>query len=249
MEENKEKYEGDIKVKTPFLKKLENFWYHYKWHSIVSAVVVIAIVICSLQMCTKTTYDIHILYAGYYEIEMSGSGGDVSAHSKMTGELRRVTEDFDKDGNVNVNLLNLFVIDKNERDMLLSENSDFEINEMLVKEDTDTLRSNLLFGEYYICLLSERLFLEYEKMYDGELFAPISDYTAEGIEYEYASENGIYLRSLDFCTLPEMSKLPDDTVIAIRALSEVSTAWGKKNNEESFAKAEAVLRNILFYNE
>ncbi len=247
MEERNEEYNDDIEVKSPFFKKLENFWYHYKWHSIISAVVIIAIVICSLQTCTRTTFDIHILYAGHYEIKRVGSGGDVAPHTKMSVELEKVTEDFDENGEVDVNFLNLFVVNDAERDMLLSGNKDLEINEALVKEDTDTLASQILFGDYYICFLSERLFLEYEKKYEGALFAPLAEYTEEGREYEFASENGIYLRSLEFYTLPEMSKLPEDTVVTLRALSEVSTAWGKKSNQENFNRSQSVMKSILAF--
>ena len=34
-ERNEEKLSGDVKVTSPFLTKLENFWYHYKWTTII----------------------------------------------------------------------------------------------------------------------------------------------------------------------------------------------------------------------
>ena len=42
MEENKrdEEYGSDIKIKLPISKKLENFWYHYKWHTIAAVFII-----------------------------------------------------------------------------------------------------------------------------------------------------------------------------------------------------------------
>ena len=42
MDERNEKNDGEIKINSPPLEKLENFWYHYKWHSIVALFLVIA---------------------------------------------------------------------------------------------------------------------------------------------------------------------------------------------------------------
>ena len=247
MEENREKIEGEIKLKSPFLTKLENFWYHYKWHSLVALFLVFVITISSVQMCSKTNYDIYILYAGNHEIKHTTSKGS-NPYLDMVASLKKVGEDFDEDGNVNVNLLNLYVLSEEEmQEALEGTESGAEINQSLVMEDTETLATTLLYGEHYICLLSERIFLENEAKYDGLLFAPIAEYTVAGEEYEYASERGIYLRSLDLYELPELSNLPDDTVVCIRQLSEVSSFFGKRDNEEYFRRAEIVLKNILSY--
>ena len=55
---------GEVQTPSTPKEKMQNFWYHYKWHSIVAVVVVIAILICTLQFCKKEEYDTYILYAG-----------------------------------------------------------------------------------------------------------------------------------------------------------------------------------------
>ena len=247
MEENYEKISGEVRLRSPLLTKLENFWYHYKWHSIVAIFLIVVISISSMQMCTKVSYDSHILYAGNYEIKQKSDGG-TNHYLDMLSSLKKIGEDFDNDGNVNISLLNLYVLNADEIKEAEKNLEDGEvINESLIMEDTDTLSTTLLYGEYYICFLSERIFLENEDKYEGLLFAPIEGYTDTSLEYEYASEHGIYLRSLKIYSLPEICELPDDTVVCIRQLSEVSSVFGKKDNEEHFRRAEIIMKNILGY--
>ncbi len=234
-------------AKSPFALKLENFWYHYKCHTIAALFAVIVLTVVTLQMCTKTEYDVHITYAGNYEIKKTGAG--VSPYGEAVKSLAKVTEDFDGDGQINVDFTNLFVVNEEERDALLGGNSKLEINETLVREDTKTLDSSIIYGDYYIFLLSERLFKEYESELEGQLFASLSSYEKEGKSYEYASEEktGIYLRSLGISSLPTLSELPEDTVVCMRALSPVSSVFGKKENEKNFERSETVMRNILAF--
>ena len=240
--ENQEKYSGEVKMKSPLLERIENFWYYHKWHTIVAAFLVVAILIMTLQFCQKTSFDAHIVYAGHYEIERMSGDGD-SPYSNILSELKLVTPDIDGDGTINIDFRNLFVINDAEAEALIQGKDGYEINYNLVKEDSNTFYQLMLMSDYYVCFLSERLFLEYSEKYDG-IFAPIAPYTAEGKEYEYVGESGIYLRSLDgFGTLPEFSKLPDDTVICLRALSDMS----KSRYKDTFKASEQIVKNILSY--
>ena len=151
--------------------------------------------------------------------------------------------DANGDGTVNIDFRNLFVVNDEEAEELISGKDGYEINYNLVKEDTDTFYQHMLMSDYYVCFLSERLYLEYSEKYD-DIFAPLAPYTAEGKTYEYAGEGGIYLRSLDgFGTLPEFSKLPDDTVVCLRALSDIS----KSRYTDAFKASEVIIRNILAF--
>jgi hypothetical protein len=238
-----EKYEGEVKLKSPALEKLENFWYHYKWYVIVGVFLVFCGVVLTLQMCQRTSFDAHIIYAGNYEIKRVGESGDTAPYNKTLGELKLVVPDFDGDGTVNLDLRNLFVVNDEEAEELVSGLDGYEINAQLVKEDTDTLYQLMLMSDYYVCFLSERLFLEYSERYDG-IFEPISKYTDPEREYSYASECGIYLSSVgDFATLSEISKLPSDTVVCIRSLSEMS----ESRYSDTFEDAEVIIKNILCY--
>ena len=244
MDEQNEKIEGgEVKIKLPTSKKLENFWYYYKWHTIVGVFLVFVAVVLLLQTCGKVKTDAYILYAGPHDVSRVAQNGDISEYESMLSTFKRVCKDQDGDGLTTIALLDLFVVNQSEANRLLEENPGSEINAALVKEDTDTLQQKLVVGEYYLCFLSERLFFEYEEAYEGKLFAPIAAYTKDGGEYEYASEHGIYLSSLPFSELPTIADLPSDTVVCIRRFG----GFGMGNDEDQFKVSEEILRNILSY--
>lgn len=246
--DDKEKIsEGEVKIKSPILSWLDNFWYHYKWHTIVACFLIVTITILSLQTCSKTSYDLHVIYAGPKEISRSSSDGG-SEYVEMTKSLGRVVDDFDGDGEVNVNLLNLFVVNEEEKAALLKDKPQYEINEALVIEDTNTLKTTIVYGEHYLCFLSERLFKEYEATFNGAIFDSLDGFSQNG-ELEYASEEktGVYLRSLAIKELPVLENLPEDTVVCVRALSEVSSVFDKAENEENHRRAIETVKNIFEY--
>jgi hypothetical protein len=248
MDSRNEKTEGgEIRIKLPVSEKLENFWYHYKWHTIVALFAVFVLIVLTLQTCKKTETDCYILYAGTHDIRRVAENGNISEYENAISSFKRVCSDYTDDGVVSISLLDLFVVNDEEAKKLLAENEGMEINSALVKEDTDKLHQKLLYREYYLCFLSERIFKEYEARYEGAMFASIEQYTDSEREYEYASENGIYPRSLPFGSLPEISELPSDTVVCIRQLSEVSTKFGTVDNEEHFKRGEDILRKVLSY--
>ena len=244
MDERNEKIEGgEVKIKLPVSKKFENFWYYYKWHTLVGLFVVFASAILIFQTCSRVKADTYILYAGTHTVSRVGKDGNLSEYESLLSSFKRVCKDYNEDGVVAISFLDLFVVNQSEAQKLLDENPGMEINAALVQEDSETLKQKLVVGEYYLCFLSERLFKEYEESYEGKLFASISPYTSQNGEYEYCSDTGIYLRSLPFSSLPEISDLPDDTVVCIRKFAD----FGMGNDKEQFERSEEILKNILSY--
>ena len=82
---------------------------------------------------------------------------------------------------------------------------DEEINYALLSENDKTFRECMMYGEFYICILSEHLLEEWSKNGDFVPFLPIADYLPEGAKfvtggtapdeetYVLASEYGVYL--------------------------------------------------------
>ena len=77
---------------------LENFIYHYKWHSIVAAVLIVIIIFSSVQMCTKPKYDVYFMYAGNTDLKMTRGSADKSEYEELFLALKRHVGDKNKDG-------------------------------------------------------------------------------------------------------------------------------------------------------
>lgn len=64
MNENKKIPDSGISTKGNFLKWLDNYWYHYKWHTIIIGVAVIILAVCLWQTSSTKKHDTVIIYAG-----------------------------------------------------------------------------------------------------------------------------------------------------------------------------------------
>lgn len=227
--------------------KLENYWYHYKWHSIAAVFVIIAILVCSLQMCAKDSYDAYVLYAGDYEVKRTTEGGGVAEYQRFVDAFGRVCADNDGDGRGNVSFNNLFVLSA-EQIAEIESDPEHELGYALLKSDAETLKDRLIYSEYYLCILSKEVYDEY-KVIDGiPLFLPLAGYLPEGSEAVLYDEGAVELSSLEFGKIPVMLGL-DGAVVCLRTKSAFADHFNKKQNEKNFANCEQLLRNILTYGE
>ena len=249
MDERNEKIGADAKMYIRTSEKVENFWYHYKWHTIVAVFVLVVGVILTLQLCTKADYDVHVIYAGEKIIRNTSLSGDgKTEYSDLTSALGTIGKNAENGENVNVNLQNIYILSEKELAEKNKETTDPMQKARLESEmqaNYDTLYESIMYGDYYLCFLSEDVFLDYESRLTSSIFAPISGYTADGVEYSYASERGIYLSSLDAYESTSLSMLPADTVVCIR----LPGVLGARDDGKAYAAAEDVLRKILAYNE
>ena len=227
-------------VKEPSLsEKLENFWYHYKWHTIAIFFVTLVVLICSLQMCGKATYDVYVIYAGEMPIENTKS--DSNYHT-MLSALKLVTDDYDEDGATSPLLKNLLVPMGKEYDELAERGY-----ERLIASDMSELEQLMVYSsEYYLCFLSEDTFREYDKPTSSGAypFVNLTDLLPDGSGANFASDRGIYLSSLDFGKLSGINELPADTVVCLRAKLKLP---GAGSSDTAYDSAKATLLNILTY--
>ena len=145
---------NNVEMKSPLLSKLENYWYYYKWHTIVAIFLIFSILICSLQMCSRVEVDSYIMYAGGKSISRTASGGDRAEYARVVDALKRVVPDFDNDGEKNVSLSTLFQLSTAEIEEIEDRNDGTEVNYSLLTSDSETLRDRMYIGEYYVCLFS-----------------------------------------------------------------------------------------------
>ncbi len=219
----------------------ENFWYHYKWHSIVALFVVFVIVVCTLQMCKKEDHDVYVLYGGGKYISRQVEDGNFCEFDVITSSFKEVTKDYDGDGKISPVFYNVFLLSDEE---IKAAGDDADLS--ILYKNNQEFRDLMLSSSYYICFLSEDLYLEYAK--NEGVFCPIAPYT-NGLELNYLDEGAVYLNSpnLIFNTLPGICDLPENTVICLKSKTAFSGSGFGKESKQQFERSEESLRAIFNY--
>lgn len=249
MEEIKKESEMEQQYtkKQSFSEWFDNFWYHYKWHSIIALFLVFTVTVCSLQMCRKESYDIHVLYSGSHEINRESVDGNTPEYGSMLSSISRVTSDFDENGEVNVTLKDLFMLSADEIEAIESKDDEYEVNYALINENKSILRDTITYSSYYVCLLSPSVYSEYKTIDEVEIFEPLSPIVKDGSYVEYYDEKAIYLSSTVFYTLPGISALPADTLVCLRTPSVFASHFNEKETKRDYERGKSVVTKILNY--
>ena len=226
-EENKIESGEDIRLSSPFLTKLDNYWYHYKWHTIIGAFLLIVVIVCTAQMCSKKQYDNHVMYVGNSSLSSAQLTG-------LTESFQMLMEDYNRDGEKNVSIERYFVTFNKETGGLLLGSA---------ITNWDSVCNEILAGEALLCLTSpevfERLDNVTERGEDGTLYTllrPLSKLFAEddpvgdslySAYYRYSdggiSDYGVYIHQTPLGSLPGFSSLPKDTVLCLRYPGAMTT--------------------------
>ena len=231
---------GDIKVKVPVSGWLENFWYHYKWHTIAVLFVLIVSVVIIVQCASKPKYDVHILYAGDKAISTSKSNPE---RQQFLNAFRSVSSDFDENGEVSVAFKHLYSPDDEELAHLaeLEKSGEGEIPYSLIYDDQKTLDSLMMSSEYYLLFLDRAVF---DRLCERGVISSVRTHLPEGYKGEIAEgkngASGIYLRDTGFYKLEGIKELPEDTVICIR----LAGAFATEEDLALLADAVSVFRRI-----
>lgn len=237
----------EIKIQAPILKKLENFFYHYKWHTLIAAFIVFVISLCVFQTCKKTSYDAYVLYAGGKNLRSVEENETESVFVNLYKAAGVYVGDYNGDDERNLSLIDIYLPSDEEIKELEAEGN---VPYNLLQDNDELFRNNMLAGDYYVCMISKHLLDEWSK--DTNPFVPIASYLPENADiaadendtgYRFASDYGIYLNSTPLRDKPGFKYLPEDTVICFRKYS-AAAAPGKRG-KTIYQNSEKFLRALL----
>lgn len=205
-------------------KWLENYWYHYKWATIISAFFITVAVICIVQISSKKDYNIYIRYVG--DSVITGTQYD-----DMTGALEKIVSGDKKDS---VNFAQVAYIS--------DEDNPYKNEKNAVARET---LSSMLVQPYYIYIMDLTAYNDYK---DSGVFAPLSSIFEEDITDISYDEYALYLSKTEFLkNAPGMEWVEEDTVIVIKIVPYDSVFTGKKSKSElaSFDIHKEFLRSMV----
>ncbi len=220
---NNEKSSNDKIVieKGKFLTWLDNYWYHYKWVTLITAFFLIVVLICTLQVCTKKNNDIIVTYAGPISMK-----ADEKIAVQMALE-KALPEGFADKENATAGFVAYYVLSQNQIESLerhtdeegyrISVDREFNTNELKSFDaQVGTGSGSVVFMEPWI----------YQREGMAERLTPLADVfgeTPEGAIDEYA----VRLGDTEFYqSNPQLSFLNPDTVVCLHA-----KIVGQKNYE------------------
>lgn len=139
--------------KMPLKKRIENFWFYYKIHTIVAVIVIISLSVLITQCCNRVTPDMTIIIASG-NVNFTDEQQDA-----LEAKLSQYTEDLNNDGQKVVDIEN-FYISNNAGDSQLNSARQQKFSALLASSDAtiylldDTFYNSLESSGDFACDLS-----------------------------------------------------------------------------------------------
>ena len=184
-----------------FYKWLDNFWYHYKWHTIIVTFLVVVITVCTVQSFKTTKYDMKVLYAGSKQLE----GQEIKDIEEIfTGLAPKKNEDE----SLALALNGYYILSEEQ---IKEGNKNYDANRN--SNDYSNLQSYLQTGDASIMLLERWI-------YDGipkESLCKLSEIYSENLPDGAIDGYGVKLGDTEiYKAYPALQKLPEDTIVCLQ---------------------------------
>ncbi len=206
---------------------LDNYWYHYKWHTIITVGVILLLIFCIAPMFGKTPADVMVVYCGPYWFEETAQDFQETMNRVMP-------KDFNGDGEKYTEIVRYQVYSEEE----LTSTPTGTVN---LSYNADQLKNFKVFfstGEAAIYFISEDM---YESMKPRNVFRPLSDIFEKTPEIAY-DDCAVRVKDIPSYALePSLQKLPEDTLVCMTTPFDI----GDTSKPELYANAEAMFHAIV----
>ena len=220
----------------------DNFWYHYKWHTIVAIIAAIFLAITLTQFFSKEKPDIFVMYAGPIYI-------NADENTEFRSAIRQVmSEDFNGDGEKGVSLTDITYLDPEQVDEAVrkaaEEGIEVVVDATYNYNALNRYNMEAFSGEAVIYFVDPGL---YESVKEAGGFLPLTEiFGDDGVPESAVDEFGVRLHDLDFTKFFNIVQvMPEDTILCIRRVSTMSVFKGKRKTETIHAHHVQMFRDIV----
>lgn len=222
------------------IKWIDNFWYHYKWTTIIVVFFAVVTLVFVGQTVTSEPDDGSILYVGPCIL---------TANQRLDIESAFVAvmdHDYDENGKKSALLYDLPAFTDEQADEARkkaeAEGGSIVLNEYLVSRVQNKISYEIMGGENYICMLDPYW---YDLLLENGAILRLEDVLGETPELS-ADGFGVRLKDLDFGSyFSAFSYLPDDTVLCMRVVSVANTAIGNSGEGSKYEISKEIFRDIF----
>ena len=238
----------DLLRKSPFISKLENFWYHNKWKVIIIAFFAIVLIVGVAQVAGKTEPDATVVVAVPETITPLQSADISSALVSI------MPSDANGDGKKAIDVLAYPIYSEEEFEEANHTETETEkdggwhyvptVNQSYNVEKFNEYTEFLKTGEATVMLVSEYL---YENLVANDRVRPLSDIFGDKTPAG-ATADGCGVRLGDialYSYVDAIGVVPEDTIVCILR----PYIWGASSDPEKYAHAEELFKKIVTFGE
>lgn len=232
---------GSLVESSRVLRWLDNFWYHYKWPTVIALFVVVVAVVGIVQMVSRPAYDTAFLCAGPYRMNTE----ERAAFEELLADV--CPEDYNRDGDKLINLVSYQIYSEEDyrKEAAAAEavSEEFYLNTKFNSDELNNLTNFTMTGECSVYLLSPYLF---DLLKTGNRLRPVSALYPDGELPVGVTDNGYGIRFAEtdlYRYHPAAQVLPDDMILCILA----PTVWGGSSDEDRYARSEALFCAMADY--
>lgn len=239
MHQNDKQNGEEIAIQSPFLKWLDNFWYHYKWTVIVVGFFVLVFAVC-LTQCVNTPHkDAYVTFSGGYALTEE----EQLAVERVFDVLSKMT--FGEDAPVIGFATYTFYTEEELRTLYTDpetgdfDNYGFQTAKQHNSNRLDDLGQYMMTGECSVWLVSPAVY-EHQRMKEkiavplAESFTTVPD----GAYDEYAIRLG---DTALYQAYEALQILPADTLVVLTR----GYIMGASSNPQTYAQFKAIYHAIV----
>lgn len=225
------------------IKWLENYWYHYKWVTIIVVFFAVAVIIMTAQFFTRDKYDAMILYTGPV-IPTANQTRDIETAFEDV-----MTEDYDGNGSREIALNALFLMTdeqlKDDKYRYDENGAPIYINTRDMVTTKQQFTTQIFVGDALICLLDPAW---YKLVAKQDAFVPL-DELVESVPENAYDECALYLRDTGFGSyFTALNALPEDTLICFRRMSSASDIKDDKKENKRYEFNKRFFVELIEFN-
>ncbi|MBE6671653.1 MAG: hypothetical protein E7593_05570 [Ruminococcaceae bacterium] len=207
------------------LRWLDNFWYHYKWHTIIAVFAAVFLCVGIGQMLGKEKVDAYIMYAGptsFFPNEIE----------QIQDSFENIVPDFNGDGKKVVEFIDITVL----TDKQIAENKkkaqeqgvEYNLDMEFVMDMRKKFKLQIQSGDAYFLLIDPEM---YEQDKEVGIYRKLADL---GIEYENTNdEMSVVFRETEFGKyFTVFEQFPEDTLMCFRTMNIPSKIRGDKEKKK-----------------
>ncbi len=214
------------KIQMTFVQKIENYWYHYKWHTIIGVFAFVIALICITQCAKKVEYDAMIMYAGNFKI--------AEEYREKTLE-NIMSEDYNGDGEKLVSVFQLVL-------NIAGKDGEYEYFDPVAQnEEIQRLEIELSAGDSVIYILHPYIYEQYKTM-----MRPLDQVLDQVPEYAI-DEYGLPISEMFSYMNTTLNFYPENSIVCIRNMRTENTLVSRKDDPEYYENNVKFFRDLVEY--